>query len=38
MFEVGLMPTSRNQAILLGDNNKITSNPVYIKGLSIIGV
>ena len=38
MYQVGLMPTARNQAILLGDNNRITSNPVYIKGLSIIGV
>lgn len=38
MYQVGLMPTSRNQEILLGDNNRITSSPVYIKGLSIIGV
>ena len=38
MYQVGLMPTARNQAIVLGDNNRITSNPVYIKGLSIIGV
>lgn len=38
MYQVGLMPTARNQAIVLGDNNRITSNPVYIKGISIIGV
>jgi len=38
MYQVGLMPTARNQEILLGDNNRITSSPVYIKGLSIIGV
>jgi hypothetical protein len=38
MYQVGLMSTTRNQEILLGDNNRINSSPVYIKGLSIIGV
>ena len=38
MYRVGLEPTVNNEDILLSQSNQITSSPVYIKGLSIIGV
>ena len=38
MYRVGLESTVNNEEVLLSQNNQITSGPVYIKGLSIIGV
>ena len=38
MYRVGLDSTANNEDTLLSQSNQITSSPVYIKGLSIIGV
>jgi len=38
MYQVGFDSNVNNNKVLLSQNNLITSSPVYIKGLSIIGV
>ena len=38
MYRAGLDDTPNNSSVLLSASNPITSNPPYIKGLSIIGV
>ena len=38
MYKIGLEQSVNNESILLSSDNLISSSPVYIKGLSIIGV
>ena len=38
MYRVGLEDTSNNRSKLLSQDNLLSSSPMYIKGLSIIGV